>query len=247
MRVAEYVAPLATRSDLERALVRHGIFTFQDFQDTNYGWNKRDFITYTLLEQASSRVPVARYIGVLEEFLDDTERRALHEILEGEGVRLRVTIPAKPKAKAAEPPVKGRRKRRQAHSSEIFLAHSSANHLFVERLATDLRRRGVRVWFDQWEITVGDSIVQKVNKGLHSHSYLGIVLSPEAVRSPWVHKELDAGLIRELRTRRVVVLPILHKDCRIPPLLQGKHYADFRRGYHSGLDELLGVLRPRAR
>jgi hypothetical protein len=103
----------------------------------------------------------------------------------------------------------------------------------------------VRVWFDQWEIKVGDSIVQKANDGLSSHSYLGVILSPDAVRSPWVKSELGAGLIRELHTRRVVVLPILYRECHIPPLLQHKHYADFRETYPRGLKEILGKLKPK--
>jgi hypothetical protein len=117
----------------------------------------------------------------------------------------------------------------------------------VERLAKNLRRSGVRVWFDQWEIKVGDSIVQKINDGISSHSYLGVVLSPAAVRSPWVRSELSAGLVRELHTRRVVVLPILHRNCRMPPLLQPKHYADFRLSYRKGLEELLDKLQPKER
>ncbi len=40
----------------------------------------------------------------------------------------------------------------------LFLSHSSADKTFVEKLAKDLEGVGVNVWFDKWEIKVGDSL-----------------------------------------------------------------------------------------
>jgi hypothetical protein len=41
----------------------------------------------------------------------------------------------------------------------IFLSHSSADKPFARRLAGDLRARGVRVWLDEAEIGIGDSLI----------------------------------------------------------------------------------------
>jgi serine/threonine protein kinase len=129
--------------------------------------------------------------------------------------------------------------------SSVFISYSSADSDFAEKLASDLRASGIGVWFDKWEIKVGDSIIQNINDGIRDNDYLAIVLSPTSVKSRWVRKELNAALMKELEeSRSVVVLPILCKDCDIPPLLVGKRYADFREDYERGLKEILAVLTP---
>ena len=55
----------------------------------------------------------------------------------------------------------------------LFLSHSSADKTFVEKLAKDLEGVGVNVWFDKWEIKVGDSLTGKIEEGLQANDYLG--------------------------------------------------------------------------
>jgi len=156
------------------------------------------------------------------------------------GVQL-LDVPA-PLERAAErqaaPMPAGRRREKPT----VSLSYSSQDKAFVERLAKELREAGTGVWFDQWEIKVGDSIVDKINQGIQQNDYLAIVLSPDSVASDWVRKELNAALVKELHARRVVILPILYRDCEIPPLIAEKKYADFRRDYSQGFGELLDAL-----
>lgn len=90
----------------------------------------------------------------------------------------------------------------------IFLSHTSIDKPFVEKLARDLRRIGVNVWYDRWVIKVGDSIAWKIEEGIRENEYLGIVLSPEALNSEWVKSELGSAWVKQMQTRKVVVLPI---------------------------------------
>jgi hypothetical protein len=122
---------------------------------------------------------------------------------------------------------------------EIFLSHSSKDKPFVRRLADDLERKGISVWLDAREMMVGDSLRQKVEEGIKTSAWLGIVISHNSVQSPWVNAELSAGFARELSEGRVFVLPMLIDDCEIPALLRDKIYADFRQDYHGGLEALL--------
>lgn len=123
--------------------------------------------------------------------------------------------------------------------SKLFLCHSSTDKEFVRKLVDDLNKRSVGVWVDEREILVGDPIRQKIEDGLKTADYLGVVLSPASVQSEWVKKELDAKLIEEIEAKRVMVLPILLKNCEIPPLLKGKLYADFRSDYDTGFTSLI--------
>ena len=123
-----------------------------------------------------------------------------------------------------------------------FISYSSGDREFVERLVNDLKNSGKQVWWDSWEIKVGDSITKKINEGINRNDYLVLILSPNSLRSSWVQKELSAGLMRELQTRNVVVLPVLIADCDIPTLIADKRYADFRISYERGLADLLPAI-----
>ena len=128
----------------------------------------------------------------------------------------------------------------------VFICHSSVDKPFVEKLAGDLRNLGLGVWLDRWEIKVGDSIINQIEAGIDENDYLAVVISPEAVSSPWVRRELNAAVIRELDERKVVVLPILYRQAEIPLLIRDKLYADFTKAYDQGLRSLVERLAPDA-
>ncbi|MCM3342724.1 toll/interleukin-1 receptor domain-containing protein [Paenibacillus sp. MER TA 81-3] len=126
--------------------------------------------------------------------------------------------------------------------SSIFLCHTSIDKPFVEKLARDLRRIGVNVWFDKWEIKVGDSLTWKIEEGIRENEFLGIVLSPEALKSEWVKSELGAAWSKQMKTRKVFVLPIFYRECEMPYFLSDRKYADFRIDYEHGFSELAGIF-----
>jgi len=127
-------------------------------------------------------------------------------------------------------------------ASKVFLSHSSLDKAFVGRLAIDLREKNVPVWYDKWELKVGDSLTEKISEGISDSSWLAVVLSKNSVSSQWVKKELNAALAIELEKRNVFVLPIMLDDCEIPVFLKDKLYADFRSTYEDGLHSLLDRL-----
>lgn len=126
--------------------------------------------------------------------------------------------------------------------NSVFISYSSKDRRFASKLANDLKHMGIAVWFDQWELRVGDSLVARIGDAIKAQDYLIAVLSKASVKSAWVMKELGAGLIRELEERRVVVLPVIIEDCDIPTLLSDKVYVDFQKDYSSGLNRLLDVF-----
>jgi predicted nucleotide-binding protein len=127
----------------------------------------------------------------------------------------------------------------QALPPKVFISYSHEDRDFAQRLAKDLLSNRILVWWDDWMIRVGDSLLKKIEEGLSTSSYLGIILTPASVASSWVREELNAALLRQLEERRVFVLPILAQDCQIPLLLRDKKYADFRTSYDEGLSQLL--------
>lgn len=128
--------------------------------------------------------------------------------------------------------------------SSIFLSHNSRDKYFVRKLKDDLKRDGIRVWFDEDEMKVGDSLIDKISEGISTMEYVGVILSKNSVDSVWVKKEVAIAMTEEIRGKKVKVLPILLEDCEIPPFLTDKIYADFRRTFIDGYRPLLDVLAP---
>lgn len=124
----------------------------------------------------------------------------------------------------------------------IFISYSHADKAFAEKLASHLVKHNAHVWVDSWELNVGDSIVQRVQRAIHESSALLIVLSKASVESEWCKKELSAGLMRELDEKRVLVLPVLAETCDIPMFLREKMYADFRFSFDEGLRAIIPAV-----
>lgn len=127
----------------------------------------------------------------------------------------------------------------------IFLCHASADKPVVRGIAKNLIKRGSKVWLDEAEIMIGDSLIEKIQMGIENSDFLGVVLSPRSVESIWVKKEVEAALTQEIDAGKVKVLPILIEDCDIPLFLRPKMYADFRteESQNIGLEQLVERLK----
>jgi hypothetical protein len=77
---------------------------------------------------------------------------------------------------------------------DVFLSHSSKDKAVVRALAERLRKDGLKVWFDEWEIKPGDSIPAKIEEGLERARVLVLCMSANAFGSDWA--QLEAGTFR---------------------------------------------------
>jgi len=124
----------------------------------------------------------------------------------------------------------------------IFLSHTSIDKPFVEKLAKDLTKLGINVWYDKYQIKVGESILWKIDEGIRESEYLGIVISKEALQSEWVKTEIESAWQKQVEKKGNFVLPIYYRDCEMPLVLRGLKYADFRADYKQGLEDLVKVF-----
>lgn len=98
--------------------------------------------------------------------------------------------------------------------SSIFLSHNSKDKEFVRRLANRLESYGVKVWVDEAEIKVGESLIKKIETGINEMEYLGVILSQNSIKSDWVNREVDMAMNGEIQGRKVKVLPLLYKNAK---------------------------------
>jgi len=138
-------------------------------------------------------------------------------------------------------PRRQRSVRKRLSTIHIFVAHSSKDNRISKKIAEALKAERFAVWYDEWEIKVGDSISQRISSGLQQGDFLIIILSKDSVQSQWVQRELSAALTLEAK-KSMFILPVRIDDCEIPVLLQDRKYADFRKGFNLGLDELLDTI-----
>ena len=124
----------------------------------------------------------------------------------------------------------------------VFISYSHQDSEFATELASQLVKNKAKVWIDQWELHVGDSIIDRIQEAIQGASALIVILSKSSVNSEWCKKELSSGLLRELEEKRVVVLPALIEECDIPLFLRGKMYADFRTNFDKGLRDTLEAV-----
>lgn len=111
----------------------------------------------------------------------------------------------------------------------VFLSHSSKDNAFTRKLAERLRDAGVRVWLDEAEINIGDSLLTKISAAIESTDFVAVIISHNSVQSNWVQTELQMAMSRELADKKVRVLPIVIEPCELPMFLRDKLYADFSK------------------
>ena len=93
---------------------------------------------------------------------------------------------------------------------DVFISHASEDKDDVVRpLAKALLDRGLRVWYDEFELRIGDSLRRKIDVGLSKSRFGVVVLSRSFIRKGWANYELD-GIITKAVSGEQVMLPIWH-------------------------------------
>jgi len=126
----------------------------------------------------------------------------------------------------------------------IFLSHSSKDKKpFVNWLHKKLLSADLPVWYDKFEILVGDSITQKIAEGLEGSEFLIVVISRNAVKSNWVKAELEPKILQQIEGQEITVLPVVLGKIdpgEISLFLKGKRWIRFpRKGSDEKFRELL--------
>ena len=126
--------------------------------------------------------------------------------------------------------------------TEIFLSHSSKDRIFGSRIAEALTRRGLKVFYSRKSIRGAQQWHDEIGQALARSNWFLLVLSPAAVDSEWVKRELVYALQAKRYRRRIA--PLLFKSCNVDKLswmLSGFQHIDFRKSFDEGLSALLAL------
>jgi len=133
---------------------------------------------------------------------------------------------------------------------DVFICHASEDKEdFVRPLAERLRQQHIDVWYDEFSLSIGDSLTQKIDEGLAKSRFGIVVLSPNFFKKPWAKRELNGLTTREMAEKRDLILPIWHRVgvndvIQYSPPLADKRAASSSDGINAVLREITKKVKP---
>lgn len=105
---------------------------------------------------------------------------------------------------------------------KVFLSYTSDDTELARSIAEALMDAGIDTWWSEWSTVAGDSLRQKIDKGLEDCTHFLVLLTPQSINKPWVNAEMDAALVQKLNDQ-CKFLPVRHDlpVSALPPLLKG--------------------------
>jgi formylglycine-generating enzyme required for sulfatase activity len=131
---------------------------------------------------------------------------------------------------------------------DVFISHAWEDKEEVARpLAEAMRRAGLRVWYDEFTLTLGDSLRRSIDHGLAQSRYGIVVLTPHFFAKEWPQRELDGLVAKEVSSGKTI-LPVWHNVTwedvnRFSPTLADKLAVSTAKGLDAVIEEILRVLR----
>lgn len=133
---------------------------------------------------------------------------------------------------------------------DLFISHASEDkNDFVRPLAEILKEAGIKVWYDEFTLKVGDSLRRSIDNGLSRSKFGTVVLSSSFFSKNWTQYELDGMVAKEIHGHKMI-LPIWHKVSKSEVLNYSPTLAD-KVALNSSLksieeiaQDLIDVVRP---
>ena len=113
---------------------------------------------------------------------------------------------------------------------DVFLSHNSKDKPAVRTVAEELKRVGIRPWFDIEQLIPGKSWVKALQEAIPGIPCVAVFFGPAGV-GPWEREEMEAFLLEFVsRGARVipVVLPGAPQKPELPVFLRTKTWVDMR-------------------
>lgn len=128
---------------------------------------------------------------------------------------------------------------------DLFLCHNGADKPWVEKLAAQFESetidgspsgRRLKVFFDKWDIDIGQNVVQRINECLARARYVAVIISPEFLAAPWPSFEWTHVVADDPTNRKGRLIPLFvratsldgAKHADLPAPFKALNWIDFR-------------------
>jgi hypothetical protein len=124
---------------------------------------------------------------------------------------------------------------------DVFLCHNSQDKPAVEKIAEELKIRGIKPWLDKWELQPGLPWQPELERQI-KNIRAGAVFVGSSGLGPWQNMEIRAFL-QQFVKRGCPVIPVLltngPKKPKLPLFLEGNTWVDFRDSQSNPMDKLV--------
>lgn len=124
----------------------------------------------------------------------------------------------------------------------VFISHNKADKNTAREIALFLVTEDINVWYDEWKISAGDSIVEQVNTGLRECTHFIIIWSRYSSVSNWATKELSSIISMAIKTKSPKIIPIMLDDTSLPPLINDLKNIKYQGGVEEDRKEIVNVI-----
>ena len=114
--------------------------------------------------------------------------------------------------------------------TSVMISHSGMDSAAASQVAVHLASEHIAVWFDAWEIDIGDPIPGRIEEGLSKSTHVVLLWSESASTSPWVTAERRSALAAALASGQPRILVVRLDDEPLPPLLNDRKYLRWHGG-----------------
>jgi hypothetical protein len=134
---------------------------------------------------------------------------------------------------------------------DVFISHASEDKEEIARpLVETLKKRGLSVWFDEYELTLGDPLRRKIEEGLRVSRFGVAILSENFFHKRWPQQELDALFAQEDQSKKI--LPVWHRlsatdIAHYAPLLADRLAVSTDKGLDRVADDILRAVTQRSK
>lgn len=131
---------------------------------------------------------------------------------------------------------------------DLFISHAGEDKASVARpLADAMRIRGWATWLDELELTVGDSLTQRIDQALAQSKFGAVILSDSFFSKQWPQRELAGLTALEVQSGTKVILPVWHgvdqeAIAKFSPVLADRVGASTGAGIEQVADQLSRAL-----
>ncbi len=133
-------------------------------------------------------------------------------------------------------------------SWDVFISHASEDkEAFVRDLVETLTAKGLKVWYDEFTLTLGDSLRRSIDHGLANSRFGVVVLSRSFFAKEWPQRELDGLVAREISSGKLI-LPIWHEVSKedvasFSPILADRLAVNSDKGIDQVVSEILIAMK----
>jgi nucleotide-binding universal stress UspA family protein len=124
---------------------------------------------------------------------------------------------------------------------DVFLSHNSKDKPTVRQLGDELKKRGLTVWLDEWELVPGRPWQEALEGIVRTTSAAAVLVGSDGI-GPWQDREMR-GCLSEFVDRGLSVIPVLLPGAPskpdLPMFLKQFTWVDLRGGLtNEGLDRI---------